>query len=80
MPDPRIVIPVVSGAEVALEGNGAEIAKAVSKAGYYQLYYDQYLPAAVGETIKDAVTAILAGTATPEEAAAMVDDAWQMEK
>ena len=75
-------IPVVKGAEVALQGNenGIKIAQAVAEAEYYQLYYDQYLPPAVGEAVKDAVVALLAGTASPEEAAAMVDDAWQLEK
>ncbi|MBB6479915.1 extracellular solute-binding protein [Spirochaeta isovalerica] len=73
-------IPVVKGADAALSGNTAELAKAVSQAGYYQLYYDQFLPPAVGEVVKDAVAALLAGEATPEEAAAMVDDSWQMEK
>jgi len=74
------IIPVVKGAETALEGNSAKLAEAVGQAGYYQLYYDQFLPPAVGEVVKDAVAALLAGTATPEEAAAMVDDSWQMEK
>lgn len=74
------IIPVVMGAETALTGNSAELAKAVAGAGYYQLYYDQYLPPAVGEAVKDAVAALLAGTATPAQAAAMIDDAWQMEK
>ncbi|MBN2616810.1 MAG: extracellular solute-binding protein [Spirochaetales bacterium] len=74
------IIPVVKGAEAGLEGNSAKLAQAVSKAGYYQLYYDQFLPPAVGEVVKDAVAALLAGEATPEEAAAMVDESWQMEK
>ena len=47
------IIPVVKGSETALEGNSADIAKAVGKAGYYQLYYDQFLPTAVGEAVKN---------------------------
>jgi raffinose/stachyose/melibiose transport system substrate-binding protein len=74
------IIPVVAGAETALEGNSAEIAKAVSKAGYYQLYYDQFLPTAVGDAVKNAVAALLAGESTPEDTAAMIDNVWQMEK
>ncbi|MBN2510650.1 MAG: extracellular solute-binding protein [Spirochaetales bacterium] len=74
------IIPVVKGAETVLEGNTKAIAEAVGNAGYYQLYYDQFLPPAVGEAVKDAVAALLAGSATPAKAAAMVDDAWQMEK
>jgi raffinose/stachyose/melibiose transport system substrate-binding protein len=76
------IIPVVKGAEEALAGNpnSLAIAEAVAKAEYYQLYYDQFLPPAVGEAVKDAVVALLAGKATPAQAAAMIDDVWQMEK
>jgi raffinose/stachyose/melibiose transport system substrate-binding protein len=76
------IIPVVKGAEDALAGNvnNLAIADAVAKAGYYQLYYDQFLPPAVGEAVKDAVVALLAGKATPAQAAAMIDDVWQREK
>jgi len=74
------IIPTVKGAEVALEGNSKKIADAVANAGYYQLYYDQFLPPAVGEAVKDAVASLLAGSATPEQAAAIIDDAWQLEK
>lgn len=75
-------IPTVKGAEEALADNpiGKQIAEAVAKAEYYQLYYDQYLPLAVGEAVKEAVAALLAGSVTPAEAAAMVDEVWQMEK
>jgi raffinose/stachyose/melibiose transport system substrate-binding protein len=74
------IIPVVKGAETVLEGNGKKVAEAVANASYYQLYYDQFLPPAVGEAVKDAVASLLAGSSTPEEAAAIIDDAWQMEK
>ena len=76
------IIPVTRGAEKALVNNphSLAIAEAVSKAAYYQLYYDQFLPPAVGEAVKDAVAALLARRATPAEAAAMIDRVWQMEK
>ncbi len=76
------IIPVVKGAEEALAGdpNKVALAEMVANAGYYQLYYDQFLPPAVGEAVKDAVAAILAGTASPSEAAAKIDEAWQFEK
>jgi len=68
------ITPVVKGAEKALKDpNALQIAKAVSLADYYQLYYDQYLPPAVGEVVKDAVQALFAGTKTPKEAAEMID-------
>ena len=74
------IIPVVKGAETVLEGNTKAIAEAVANAGYYQLYYDQFLPPAVGEAVKDAVASLMAGSSTPVKAAAMIDEAWQMEK
>lgn len=75
-------IPVVKGAEEALVGNeiALAISNAVSKAAYYQLYYDQFLPASVGQAINDASVALLARTTTPAEAAAAIDKAWQSEK
>ena len=79
-PDIEGIIPVVKGAEAALEGISVKIAESVAAAPYYQLYYDQYLPPAVGEAVKDAVVALLGGQVTPEGAAAMIDDAWQAEK
>jgi raffinose/stachyose/melibiose transport system substrate-binding protein len=74
------IIPVVDGAQGALEGNphSSRIAEAVAAADYFQLYYDQYLPPAVGETVKDAVVALLAGNISPAECAQMVADEWEM--
>jgi raffinose/stachyose/melibiose transport system substrate-binding protein len=74
------IIPVVDGAQGALAGNphSRRIAEAVAAADYFQLYYDQYLPPAVGETVKDAVVALLAGNLTPAECARMVADEWEM--
>ncbi|WP_455382992.1 extracellular solute-binding protein [Salinispira pacifica] len=76
------VVPVVQGAESAIQGNAnlEKIVNAVSKAGYFQLYYDQFLPPAVGETVKDAVVAMLAGKATPAQGAQMVQDSWKKEQ
>ncbi len=70
------IIPVVSGAEAAIaDPNMAMVAEAVSAADYYQLYYDQYLPPAVGEAVNDAVQGLFAGTMTPEEVAQAVEAA-----
>ncbi len=74
------IIPVVKGMDRYLEGNTAEIAKIVANAGYYQLYYDQYLPLSVGEAVNNAATGLINETLTPEEAAEMVDNAWQEAK
>jgi raffinose/stachyose/melibiose transport system substrate-binding protein len=70
------VPPVIKGAESAItDPNLQQIAKTVGEANYLQLYYDQFLPPAVGQTVNDAVQTIFAGTATPEEAAQMIEDA-----
>ncbi len=76
------IVPVVKGADIALQGNknGLAIAQAVANASYYQLYYDQYLPPAVGEAVKDAVVGLLAGKLNPLQCAAMIDDSWQKER
>lgn len=70
------IIPVVKGAEKALKDENAKfIAQMVSKADYYQLYYDQFLPPAVGEAVKDATQMLFAKKATPKEAAEMIEKA-----
>lgn len=51
-----------------------EIFDRASQANYYQLYYDQYLPPAVGQTVNDATQEIFAGTASPDEAAQMIEE------
>ncbi|KGE70984.1 extracellular solute-binding protein [Spirochaeta lutea] len=76
------IVPVVAGAESALEGNAnlIQIADAVANAGYYQLYYDQFLPPAVGEAVKDAVAKLLAGVSTPAQTAQEIQASWQANK
>jgi len=74
------IVPVVSNVDWDFDANALAIMDAVANADYYQLYYDQFLPPAVGEAVKDAVVALLAGQATPEECAQMLQDAWEMEQ
>jgi raffinose/stachyose/melibiose transport system substrate-binding protein len=70
------ITPVVKGAEKSLsDANAIQIADMVSKADYYQLYYDQYLPPAVGEAVKDATQNLFAGTKSPKDVAAQVEKA-----
>jgi raffinose/stachyose/melibiose transport system substrate-binding protein len=52
-----------------------EVFERASQAKYYQLYYDQYLPPAVGAVVNDATQEIFAGTATPDQAAQMIEEA-----
>jgi raffinose/stachyose/melibiose transport system substrate-binding protein len=71
------IIPVVKGAESAIPDPNARMVKAlVDKATYYQLYLDQFFPPAVGGVVNDSVQTILAGTATPAEAAAAIQRAY----
>jgi raffinose/stachyose/melibiose transport system substrate-binding protein len=49
------------------------------KAEYFQLYYDQALPPAVGATVNDAVQELFAGTKTPEEVGQAIQDSYVQE-
>jgi len=49
------------------------------KAEYFQLYYDQALPPAVGATVNDATQELFAGTKTPEEVAQAIQDSFVQE-
>jgi raffinose/stachyose/melibiose transport system substrate-binding protein len=69
------VPPVVKGAEAGLSDPLLkEVQSRVSQAKYYQLYYDQYLPPAVGQTVNDATQGIFAGTSSPEEVANTIEE------
>jgi raffinose/stachyose/melibiose transport system substrate-binding protein len=46
-----------------------------ASAKYYQLYYDQYLPPAVGQAVNDSTQEIFAGTASPDQVAKTIEDA-----
>ncbi len=57
------VPPTVKGAEAAIEDPLIkEVQQRAGAATYYQLYYDQYLPPAVGQAINDATQELFAGT------------------
>lgn len=69
-------IPVVKGAEAGLkDANMKLVQQAFAKADYFQLYYDQFLPSAVGGAINDNVQKLFAGTASPEEVAKAIEAA-----
>jgi raffinose/stachyose/melibiose transport system substrate-binding protein len=75
------IIPTVKGADVALKDPNAKLVKAlVDKAGYYQLYLDQFFPPAVGGVVNDSVQTILAKTATPAQAASAIQKAYDANK
>jgi raffinose/stachyose/melibiose transport system substrate-binding protein len=73
-------IPVVKGGEVGLtqadtKANPAmvEVQKSFAAAKYFQLYYDQYMPSAMGGILNDAVAKLYAGTSTPEQVAQEIE-------
>ena len=73
-------IPVVKGAEVGLtDPNLLLVQQSFAAADYFQLYYDQELPSAMGGIINDAVQKLYAGTATAEEVAAEIEAGAQAE-
>jgi raffinose/stachyose/melibiose transport system substrate-binding protein len=68
-------IPPIKGAEAGLtDPNMVAVQQAFSNAKYFQLYYDQYMPSAMGAVINDAVAGLFAGTMTPEEVAQAIED------
>ena len=68
-------IPPVKGGEAGLtDPNMIAVQKAFSAAKYFQLYYDQYMPSAMGAIINDAVAGLYAGTKTPEQVAQAIED------
>jgi raffinose/stachyose/melibiose transport system substrate-binding protein len=69
-------IPVAKGGEAGLKDpNMVEVQKAFAAAEYFQLYYDQFLPSAVGDAINASVQTVFAGTAAPADAAKAIEDA-----
>jgi raffinose/stachyose/melibiose transport system substrate-binding protein len=74
--NPPTGIPVVKGSEAGItDPNMITVQKTFSSAKYFQLYYDQYLPPAMGSVLNDAVQGLFAGTSTPEQVAQTIEDA-----
>jgi len=69
-----IALPVVKGASGVTDPYLLTIQAKTGEAKYFQLYYDQALPPALGSIVNDNVQALLAGQLTPEEAAQAVED------
>jgi raffinose/stachyose/melibiose transport system substrate-binding protein len=68
-------IPVVKGGEVGLtDPNMILVQQGFAAANYFQLYYDQYMPAAMGSIINEAVAGLYAGTSSPEQVAQAIED------
>jgi raffinose/stachyose/melibiose transport system substrate-binding protein len=68
------VLPVVKGADEAItDPNLVGVKESLAKAKYLQLYYDQFLPPAVGATVNDSVQGLFAGTSSPEDVANAIE-------
>jgi raffinose/stachyose/melibiose transport system substrate-binding protein len=68
-------IPVVKGSETGLtDPNMLLVQQTLAQAEYFQLYYDQYMPSAMGSIINEAVAGLYAGTSTPEQVAQAIED------
>ena len=66
-------VPVVKGGEAGLTDPLLKmVQQGAAAAKYYQLYYDQYLPPAMGSVVNDLVQGIFAGMLNPETAEALV--------
>ena len=72
--------PVIPGYEDLLSKDMAEVVEAVSNAEYFQLYYDQFFPTAVGQAIYEAVQAVIIGDATAKEACDYIQECWEANK
>jgi raffinose/stachyose/melibiose transport system substrate-binding protein len=71
----NVAIPVVKGGEVGMtDPLMITLQESLANAQYFQLYYDQALPPAMGSVINDSVQGIFAGTLTPEQAAQAIED------
>lgn len=78
--DLGLSLPVVKGGEAGLsDPNLLVVQKGAAAAKYFQLYYDQYLPPAMGSVVNDAVQGLFAGTSTPEQVAQQVEDSAKQE-
>jgi raffinose/stachyose/melibiose transport system substrate-binding protein len=70
-----VAIPVVKGGEAGLSDPlMIQLQKSFAAGKYFQLYYDQALPPAMGSVINDSTQGLFAGKLTPEQAAQAIED------
>ncbi|GAK49701.1 carbohydrate ABC transporter substrate-binding protein, CUT1 family [Candidatus Moduliflexus flocculans] len=74
-----LVPPVKNGADLISDPVLKKVAESFQAAGHVQVYYDQFLPPAMGEKHKDLVQALFGLTMTPEEVAKAHEAAMQEE-
>lgn len=72
-----ISLPPIQGALSAItDPLQKEVVQMVGSAPYFQLYYDQYLPPAVGQVLLDQTQGLYTGSITPTAAAKAIDDSF----
>jgi raffinose/stachyose/melibiose transport system substrate-binding protein len=64
---------VTAAAEAVTDENIRPMMTLLEEANYFQLYYDQFLPPAVGGAVLDETQALIAGTQTPQGAAEAIE-------
>src|SRR5579859_803941 len=65
--------PVTAALDGVTNANLKAVVQLVSSAPYYQLYYDQFMSPAVGNTVNDQTQALFAGTATSQAVAQAIN-------
>lgn len=76
----NVAIPVVKGGEAGMtDPLLITLQQSLAKAKYFQLYYDQALPPAMGSVVNDSTQGLFAGTLTPEQAAQAIEDSAKQE-
>lgn len=71
----NVFVPPIKAAEAAVtDPLRKQVVQLASSASYFQLFYDQYLPPAVGQVLLDQTQGLFAGTITPPNAAKAIDD------
>lgn len=74
------VPPAVTAAGAAVtDENIKPMMALLEEANYFQLYYDQFLPPAVGGAVLDEVQALIAGSQTPQGAAEAIEAVYASE-
>jgi len=72
-----IGLPPIKGALSAISDPlQQEVVQIVGNAPYFQLYYDQYLPPAVGQVLLEQTQGLYTNTVTPTAAAKAIDDSF----
>jgi raffinose/stachyose/melibiose transport system substrate-binding protein len=72
-----VYVPAVKGTDAFIKDPFiAQVAKDIGASTWHQNFLDQDLGPAVGRVVNDMSVAIAAGTTSPEDAAAAIQDAW----